>query len=85
MSMTATDFRALAGVIADARAMAREYQDDAQHSEYSDGVLDATDVIAHNMARHCATRNHLFDRARFMAACGIEYASDGTTDVSAVV
>lgn len=85
MSMTATDFRALAGVIAGARAMAREYQDDAQHSEYSDGVLDATDVIAHNMARHCASRNHLFDRDRFLAECGIEHASDSTTDVSAVV
>lgn len=70
--MTAKDFRALTGIIAGARALADEYENDPQHCEYADGILDATEVIAGNVARHAAKTNPRFDRGRFMAECGIE-------------
>ena len=70
--MTATDFQALAATIAGARALADDFMHDAQHDGYADGIRDATEIVAANVARHCAERNHRFDRARFMAACGID-------------
>lgn len=60
MSMTATDFQALAGIIA---------------SEYigADGVVAwVVADIAYEVANHCEARNPRFDRARFLDACGID-------------
>lgn len=91
MSMTATDFQALAGIVAavvsDAgseyeKQHAREvergeidpddtYLNSEESQSWYEGMNEATALIALSIADYCETRNPRFDRARFLAECGL--------------
>lgn len=65
--MTAKDFQAIAGAIKDAR--------DALLPGLSPGdtsINRAFDSLSRDLARVLATTNPRFDRARFLAACGVK-------------
>lgn len=59
--MTRKDFEALAAIIAAAMKEAPSMAD----------PQTALAFVANRTADHCQTRNQHFDRARFLAACGV--------------
>lgn len=75
--MTKKDFEATAAIIKNRRAVyqtvsvrSRPRNDHAVGFDY--GALNALEVVALDMADMFAADNPRFDRARFLAACGIE-------------
>jgi hypothetical protein len=66
--MTKKHFEALAQAIIETH-----YQiDDMEQYEGDGGGADALSRVTDGIANVCASINPLFDRARFLAACGVE-------------
>lgn len=66
MSMTRRDYVALAGAIAAVRALV----DDSEPAQYREGQINCLVEVAGRIADVCSA-NPRFDRARFLAACGV--------------
>ena len=60
--MTSKHFVAIAAAIKDAR----------RYNPNNACARQALDIAARNLAAECAASNPNFDRARFLAACGVE-------------
>jgi len=65
MSMSKKDYEAIARRI-------KSITTDSPLSQYEVGMIDAARQIAASMANYCAADNPRFDRARFLAACGVQ-------------
>lgn len=63
--MTAKDFVAIAGAVKDAR-------DAANAKIETSNLSQVFDSMAKSLAKVLATTNPKFDRARFLAACGVK-------------
>lgn len=66
--MTKKHFEAIAAIILDERPATLWGMTD----DYSDGNRDGIKTIAERLADYFATENPQFNRARFLAACGVE-------------
>lgn len=66
--MTRKDYQAIAYAIAGARVAIKAKEPNDSQQDLLDGTSYAADYIADALARD----NPRFDRARFLAACGVE-------------
>jgi len=65
--MTKQDLEAIA------EALCAAAPDKGMPAQWRAGCDSAREVIARNIADHCARRDPNFKRARFMAACGLPW------------
>lgn len=73
--MTRRDFEALAAMLRhqwEAAHSSRRTAPGAGEVAHSCGRAYAVHQLAESIATHCASRNLRFDRARFLAACGVQ-------------